>query len=214
MEDLEKHTIEKIFLRLIPFLMICYFVAFLDRVNLGFAALEMNKQLKFSASVFGFGAGIFFLGYLLLEVPSSLVQSHMGARKWIARIMFTWAIVSGATAFVGSLNWVGTDIQFYVVRFILGAAEAGFFPGIVFYLTLWFPQGYRGRIHGLFLCVIPFSAAVGAPLSSLIFYMDGLEGLQGWQWIFILEAAPAVILSIVTWFYLTDDPSAAGWLHD
>ena len=194
--------------RLIPFLILCYFVAYLDRVNLAFAALEMNKDLAFSATVYGTGAGIFFLSYFLLETPSNLVLVRVGARRWIARIMFTWGILSGCMAFVSG------ETGFYVVRFLLGAAEAGFFPGIIFYLTLWFPAAYRGRIIGMFMAAIPLSAVIGAPLSSMLLYLDGGFGLRGWQWIFILEAIPAIILSIVVYFYLTEEPSEASWLAD
>ncbi len=213
MDELEHRAINKVFNRFIPFLMVCYFVAFLDRVNLGFAALQMNESLRFSSTVFGFGAGVFFLGYILLEVPSSFIQYRIGARRWISRIMFTWGLASGAPAFLGSINWISTETQFYVLRFLLGAAEAGFFPGVIFFLTLWFPERCRGRIHGMFMCVIPFSAAVGAPASTLILQMDGILGMRGWQWIFLLEAIPAVILAVIVWLYLTDDPSEARWLR-
>ncbi len=206
MGQLEKRTMAKVSARLIPFLILCYFVAYLDRVNLAFAALEMNKDLAFSATVYGTGAGIFFLSYFLLETPSNLVLVRVGARRWIARIMFTWGILSGCMALVSS------ETGFYVVRFLLGAAEAGFFPGIIFYLTLWFPAAYRGRIIGMFMAAIPLSAVVGAPLSSLLLYLDGGFGLRGWQWIFILEAIPAVILSVVVYFYLTEKPADAKWL--
>ena len=192
--------------RLIPFLILCYFVAYLDRVNLAFAALEMNKDLGFSATVYGTGAGIFFLSYFLLETPSNLILVRVGARRWIARIMFTWGILSGCMAFVSG------ETGFYVVRFLLGAAEAGFFPGIIFYLTLWFPAAYRGRIIGMFMAAIPLSAVVGAPLSSMLLYLDGGYGLRGWQWIFILEAIPAIILSFFVYFYLTERPAEAKWL--
>ncbi len=212
MLEFEDQLIKRIFNRIIPFLMLCYFFAFLDRVNLGFAALEMNRQMSFDAAVFGLGAGIFFLGYLLFEVPSSLMQHQFGARRWIASIVICWGLISAATAFVGSVNWISPQAQFYLVRFVLGVAEAGFFPGVVYYITLWFPQAYRGRIFGLFFCVVPISAAIGAPISSAILGIDGLAGLRGWQWIFLLEATPAILLGIVTWLFLTDDPSKATWL--
>ena len=206
MEELEKRTMARVSARLIPFLILCYFVAYLDRVNLAFAALEMNKDLAFSATVYGTGAGIFFLSYFLLETPSNLILVRVGARRWIARIMFTWGILSGCMAFVSG------ETGFYIVRFLLGAAEAGFFPGIIFYLTLWFPAAYRGRIIGMFMAAIPLSAVIGAPLSSMLLYLDGGFGLRGWQWIFIIEAIPAIILSVVVYFYLTETPSEASWL--
>jgi ACS family tartrate transporter-like MFS transporter len=175
----EKRTMEKVSRRLIPFVIICYFVAYLDRVNLSFAALEMNKDLKFSSTVYGIGAGAFFLSYFLLETPSNLVMLKMGPRRWIARIMFTWGILSGAMAFV----W--NEPSFYVVRFLFGAAEAGFFPGILYYLTLYFPAAYRARMVSMFMVAIPVSAVIGAPLSTSVLYMDGFLGLRGWQWVFI-----------------------------
>jgi len=207
MEPLEHRTIAKVSARLIPFLILCYFVAYLDRVNVGFAALTMNKDLGLSASTFGFGAGIFFLAYFLFEVPSNLFLERVGARKWIARIMFSWGLISGATAFIGG------EASFYVVRVLLGIAEAGFFPGIIFFLTLWFPAVYRARIIGYFMAAIPLSTVIGAPLSGLLLGLNGFMGLKGWQWLFILEAAPALILSVCVFFYLTDRPADARWLE-
>ena len=207
MEPLEHRTIAKVSARLIPFLILCYFVAYLDRVNVGFAALTMNKDLGLSASAFGFGAGIFFLAYFLFEVPSNLFLERVGARKWIARIMFSWGVISGATAFIGG------ETSFYVVRVLLGIAEAGFFPGIIFYLTLWFPAVYRARIIGYFMAAIPLSTVIGAPVSGLLLGLDGFLGMKGWQWLFILEAAPALILSGVVFLYLTDRPADARWLE-
>jgi MFS transporter, ACS family, tartrate transporter len=207
MEPLEHRTIAKVSARLIPFLILCYFVAYLDRVNVGFAALTMNKDLGLSASTFGFGAGIFFLAYFLFEVPSNLFLERVGARKWIARIMFSWGLFSGATAFIGG------EASFYVVRVLLGIAEAGFFPGIIFFLTLWFPAVYRARIIGYFMAAIPLSTVIGAPLSGLLLGLNGFMGMKGWQWLFILEATPALILSVVVFFYLTDRPADARWLE-
>ncbi len=207
MESIETRTMAKVSRRLIPFVIICYFVAYLDRVNLSFAALEMNKDLKFSATVYGIGAGVFFISYFLLETPSNIILLKMGARRWIARIMFTWGILSGGMAFI----W--DETSFYVVRFLFGAAEAGFFPGILFYLTLYFPAAYRGRMVSMYMVAIPVSAVIGAPLSTSILYMDGFLGFKGWQWIFISEAIPALVLSVVTWFYMTDHPSQAKWLE-
>jgi D-galactonate transporter len=206
MDSVEQRTIAKVSSRLVPFLIVCYFVAYLDRVNVSFAALTMNKDLGLSASAFGFGAGIFFLAYFLFEVPSNLFLERVGARKWIARIMFTWGLLSGAMAFVGG------ETSFYVLRVLLGIAEAGFFPGIIFYLTLWFPAVYRARIIGYFMAAIPLSTVVGAPVSGLLLGLNGVMGLKGWQWLFILEAAPALILSMVVLSYLTDRPADATWL--
>jgi len=207
MEPLEKRTIAKVTVRLVPFLIVCFFVAYLDRVNVSFAALTMNKDLGLSASAFGFGAGIFFLAYFLFEVPSNLLLERLGARKWIARIMFTWGLLSGSMAFVTG------ERSFYVVRVLLGAAEAGFFPGVIFFLTLWFPAVYRARIVGYFMAAIPLSTVIGAPVSGLLLGLDGLMGMKGWQWLFILEAAPALVLSVVVYFYLTDRPADATWLE-
>jgi MFS transporter, ACS family, tartrate transporter len=207
MQEIEARTMAKVSRRLIPFVIICYFVAYLDRVNLSFAALEMNKDLGFSSTVYGIGAGAFFLTYFLLETPSNLILLKMGARRWIARIMFTWGILSGGMALVSS-EW-----SFYIVRFLFGAAEAGFFPGILFYLTLYFPAVYRARMVSMYMVAIPLSAVIGAPLSTFILgIMDGVMGFRGWQWVFILEAIPALVLSVVTWFYMTDHPSQAQWL--
>lgn len=207
METVETRTIAKVSSRLVPFLIVCYFVAYLDRVNVSFAALTMNKDLGLSASAFGFGAGIFFIAYFLFEVPSNLFLERVGARKWIARIMFTWGLISGAMAFVGG------ETSFYVLRAALGVAEAGFFPGIIFYLTLWFPAVYRARIIGYFMAAIPLSTVIGAPVSGLLLGLDGVMGMKGWQWLFILEAAPSLVLSVVVYFYLTDRPADATWLE-
>jgi MFS transporter, ACS family, tartrate transporter len=206
MDELEQRTIRRLFTRLVPFLIICYFVAYLDRVNVSFAALTMNKDLGLSATAYGLGAGIFFFSYFVFEVPSNLALERFGARRWIARIMFTWGLVSGAMIFVRG------ETSFYVVRVLLGAAEAGFFPGIIFFLTLWFPAVYRARIIGWFMVAIPLSTVFGAPVSSALLGLDGVAGLKGWQWLFVLEAVPALILAVVTWFYLTDRPADATWL--
>lgn len=207
MTQLEQRTIAKVSRRLVPFLMVCYFVAYLDRVNVSFAALTMNKDLNISATAFGFGAGIFFFSYFVFEVPSNLALERFGARKWIARIMLSWGVLSGMMAVIGG------ETGFYIVRILLGAAEAGFFPGIIFYLTLWFPGVYRGRIVGWFMAAIPLSTVIGAPISGALLQMHGFAGLAGWQWLFIIEAVPAVILAFVVWFYLTDKPADAKWLN-
>jgi ACS family tartrate transporter-like MFS transporter len=215
MDAVEIRTIAKVTGRLVPFLIVCYFVAYLDRVNVGFAALTMNQDLGLSQTAFGFGAGIFFIAYFLFEVPSNLLLERFGARKWIARIMLSWGILSGLMAFIpaiGRATGLGNEYSFYLVRVLLGAAEAGFFPGIIFYLTLWFPTEYRARIVGYFMAAIPLSTVIGAPISGMLLYLHGGLGLAGWQWLFIIEAVPAIILACVVFFYLTDRPSDARWL--
>jgi D-galactonate transporter len=215
MNALEINTLAKVTKRLVPFLIVCYFVAYLDRVNVGFAALTMNQDLGLSQTAFGFGAGIFFIAYFLFEVPSNLLLERFGARKWIARIMLSWGLLSGLMAFIPNIaraTGVGNENAFYLIRVLLGAAEAGFFPGIIFYLTLWFPAEYRARIVGYFMAAIPLSTVIGAPISGLLLTMHGAGGLAGWQWLFIIEAVPAVILSGFVFFYLTDKPADATWL--
>jgi len=179
-------VISKVSRRFIPFLIWCYFLSYLDRVNIGFAALTMNKDIGLSSTAFGFGASIFFLGYFLFEVPSNLILEKTGARIWIARIMITWGILSVGHAFI----W--NDTSFYVLRFIFGIAEAGFFPGIILYLTYWFPAEVRARIIGTFMVAVPISSLIGAPLSGWILSVvgDGFWGLRGWQWMFIIEGLP------------------------
>jgi MFS family permease len=192
--------------RLLPFLMICYFVSFLDRVNVGFAALQMVKGLHMSPRVFGFGGGIFFVSYFLFEVPSNLLLEKVGARLWIARIMITWGFLAAGTAFV-----VGPS-SFYTMRLLLGAAEAGFFPGVILYITYWFPSEYRARIVGMFTVAIPVSSFLGSPISAALLGIDGWLGLRGWQWMFIMEGAPAVLLGLFCLFILSDKPTNAPWL--
>lgn len=204
--DIEASTMRKVSWRLIPFLILAYFLAYLDRVNLGFAALTMNDELKFSPLIFSWGAGIFFIGYFLFEVPSNVILHKVGARRWIARIMVTWGLISALMALVGG------PISFYILRFLLGVAEAGFFPGIILYLTYWYPAEYRARILAAFTVAVPLSTVIGAPISGYLLGLDGLGGLRGWQWLFILEGVPSILLGIVTWFYLTDRPAQAGWL--
>jgi MFS transporter, ACS family, tartrate transporter len=206
---IEHQTIRKISARLLPLLIACYLAAFLDRVNVSFAALTMNADLGLSAAQYGFGAGLFFVTYFVFEVPSNLMLARFGARKWIARIMFAWGLVSAATAFVENAT------GFYIVRLLLGAAEAGFFPGIIFYLTLWFPSVYRARIIGYFMAAGPLSTVVGAPISGVLLGMEGVMGLRGWQWLFIVEGVPSLILAVAAFRYLTDRPAGAAWLsHD
>jgi ACS family tartrate transporter-like MFS transporter len=206
--ELETRVLRKITLRIVPFVMLLYFIAFIDRVNIGFAALTMNKDLGFSPTVFGFGAGIFFLGYFLFEVPSNLILDKVGARIWIARVMITWGLISGAMAFVQGAT------SFYVLRFLLGAAEAGFFPGIILYLSFWFPARQRAAVTAIFMAAAPLSTVLGSPLSGALLEMHGLLGLSGWQWMFIIEAIPALILGVVVLFYMTDRPEHAKWLSD
>ncbi len=215
METLEQRTIAKISWRIVPFLIVCYFVAYLDRVNVGFAALTMNKALGLTSTTFALGAGVFFLAYFVFEVPSNLLLERFGARKWIARIMLTWGLLSGLMAFIPPIaasTGASTTSVFYTIRIVLGAAEAGFFPGIIFYLTLWFPAVYRARIIGYFMAAIPLSSVIGAPVSGMLLNLDGSAGLAGWQWLFILEAVPALLLSVAVFFYLTDRPADARWL--
>ncbi|HXO02140.1 MAG TPA: MFS transporter [Stellaceae bacterium] len=204
---LERATMARVTRRLLPMLMLCYFIAYLDRVNIGFAGLTMNKDLGFSSAVFGFGGGIFFLGYFLFEVPSNVILERVGARTWIARILVTWGLISGCTALV-----VG-EYSFFTIRFVLGLAEAGFFPGIILYLTWWFPSFYRSRIVAVFMAAIPISNILGSLVSGALLNLHGLGGLAGWQWLFILEAAPAVVLGMVFYFYMTDRPEQADWLE-
>ncbi len=206
--SLEKATMRRVSWRLVPFICLLYFIAFIDRVNIGFAAITMNKDLGFSSAVFGFGAGIFFFGYFLFEVPSNIVLDKVGARLWIARVMITWGMISGAFAFVQG------EYSFYALRFLLGAAEAGFFPGIILYLTYWFPARYRAGVVSLFMAAAPISVALGSPISSALLGMEGVMGLHGWQWMFIIEAIPAVILGVVVLFYMTDRPEKATWLPE
>ncbi|WP_031363748.1 MFS transporter [Caballeronia sordidicola] len=213
--ELETRTLGRVTKRLVPFLILCYFIAYLDRVNVGFAALQMNKDLGFSSSAFGFGAGIFFIAYFFFEVPSNLLLEKFGARRWIARIMFTWGILAGAMAFIpqiSRLTGLSAAHVFYTLRVLLGIAEAGFFPGIIFFLTLWFPATYRARVVGSFMVAIPLSTVIGAPISGALLNLDKLASLAGWQWVYLIEALPALFLSFVVLFYLTDKPADATWL--
>jgi ACS family tartrate transporter-like MFS transporter len=205
---LEKVVIRKLIWRIVPFIMLLYFVAYLDRVNVGFAALTMNHDIGLSQAAFGFGAGIFFIGYFIFEVPSNLILHKVGARVWIARIMFTWGLISAAMVFVQG------PISFYILRFLLGVAEAGFFPGIILYLSYWFPARHRAGVTAMFMAAVPISIALGSPLSGALLNMDGLMSLHGWQWMFLIEALPAIILAFVVLVYLTDKPADANWLSD
>src|SRR5258708_4170557 len=204
--EIETSTIRAISWRLIPFLVLAYFFSYLDRVNLGFAALTMNAEIKFTPLIFAWGAGIFFIGYFIFEVPSNLALEKFGASRWIPRIMVTWGIISAAMCLVSG------ETSFYVLRFLLGVAEAGFFPGIILYLTYWYPAEYRARFLAAFAIAVPVSTVIGAPISGLLLGLDGAMGLKGWQWLFIIEGIPSVLLGVVTWFYLTDRPEKADWL--
>jgi ACS family tartrate transporter-like MFS transporter len=206
-DTLGRSTLTKVGWRLLPFLLLLYVVAWLDRVNIGFAALQMNADLGFSAAVYGFGAGVFFIGYALFEVPSNLILARVGARLWIARIMITWGILSVAMMFVQG------PLSFYVLRFLLGVAEAGFLPGIIYYLGHWYPAKDRARAVSWFMLAIPLSTVVGGPLAGIILELDGWHGLTGWQWLFLLEGVPAVVLGFVVLGYLTDSPDKAEWLE-
>jgi len=205
--DFESAVIRRVTKRLLPFLILCYFVAYLDRSNLGIAALTMMPALGLSSSDFGFAAGIFFLGYVVCEVPSNIFMVKFGARKWIARIMVTWGILAAGMAAVTGAH------SLYLMRVLLGIAEAGFFPGVIFYISFWFPAVHRARVLGYFMTAIPLSIVLGSPLSASLLYLDGVGGLQGWQWLFVLEAIPAIVLGVVCYFYLTDNPEGATWLE-
>ncbi|MES2113678.1 MAG: MFS transporter [Pseudomonadota bacterium] len=199
----------KVTWRIVPFLMLCYVVAYLDRVNVGFAKLQMLHDLQFSDTIFGLGAGMFFIGYFLFEVPSNVILHKVGARVWIARIMLTWAVISACFMFVS------TPLAFYTMRFLLGLAEAGFFPGIILYLTYWFPAARRSRIISTFMTAIPLSGVIGGPLSGWIMEsFGGVHGWTGWQWMFILEAVPAVALGLAVLMYLDDGIRSAKWLNE
>ena len=206
-DQIAASALRKVRWRLIPFLFILYIVAYLDRVNVGFAALDMNRDLGFSAAVYGMGSGLFFLTYTLLEVPSNLMLARLGARVWIARIMFTWGLASTAMLFVTG------PVSFYGLRLLLGAAEAGFFPGLIFYLTHWFPARERARAVALFMTATAMAGVIGAPLSSALLQLDGTLGLRGWQWLFLIEGLPAILLAPVVLMHLTEKPADATWLE-
>lgn len=205
----EKATYSKVTWRLVPLLFVCYVVAYLDRVNVGFAKLQMLSDLRFSETVYGLGAGIFFIGYMLFEVPSNVILHRVGARLWIARIMITWGLVSAAMVFVK------TPATFYIIRFILGLAEAGFFPGVILYITYWYPSHRRAKITALFMASIPISGLIGGPLSGWIMHtFHDFAGLAGWQWTFLIEAAPSLVVGVVVIFCLHDRIRQAHWLSE
>ena len=205
---LEERAIRKITWRLIPFLMLLYFVAFLDRINVGFAALTMNKDIGLTSQMFGLGSGIFFLGYFAFEVPSTIILHKVGARFWIGRVMITWGLVSVAMAFTRG------PVSFYVLRFLLGLAEAGFFPGIILYLSYWFPSNHRSAVTAMFMAAAPAAGLIGSPVSGALMQLNGLLSLRGWQWLFLVEGIPALVLGVITFRFLTDRPADAEWLTE
>ena len=205
---LEKQVIRRITWRIVPFLTLLYLVAFLDRINVGFAALTMNRDIGLTSQMFGFGAGIFFFGYFLFEVPSTIILHHVGARFWIGRVMITWGIASLGMALTQG------PLSFYCLRFLLGLAEAGFFPGIILYLGYWFPARYRSAVIALFMAAAPIAGVIGSPISGALLGMHGASGLKGWQWLFLIEGAPAILLGFVTMVHLPDKPAKATWLTD
>jgi len=201
-------ALRKAKLRLLPFLFLLYIANYIDRINVSFAALQMNRELNFSPVVFGFGSGLFFIGYVLFEIPSNLILARVGARRWIARIMVSWGLLSAATMFAKGAR------SFYLLRFLLGSAEAGFFPGIIFYLTHWFPRAERARASAMFLTATALASLVAGPLCGAILGMHGFLGLSGWQWLFLLEGLPSVVLGFFVLAYLPDYPSEASWLSE
>lgn len=205
-DDREQRLLSVVRWRLLPFMFVLYIVSYIDRVNVGFASLQMNRDLGLSASVYGLGAGIFFIGYFLFEVPSNLLLERFGARPWIARIMVTWGVISTAMMFTDGVT------SFYVLRFLLGVAEAGFFPGMILYLTYWFPERERAKTVALFMTANALAGVIGGPLSGALLTMDGAAGLSGWQWLFLLEGLPAVLLGGVVLLYLPNGPRDARWL--
>ena len=204
--EVQRDVLKVLQQHLIPFLMLLYVFAYLDRINVSFASLQMNKDLGFSASTYGLGAGIFFLGYFLVEVPSNLMLERVGARLWIARIVFTWGIIASLMAFVKN------PTSFYILRFLLGVAEAGFFPGIILYLSYWFPTASRARAVASFMTATAFAGAIGSPLSGAILNLNGMGKLAGWQWLFLIEGIPSILLTVVVLKFLPNGPAEAKWL--
>ena len=202
----EAAILRRVSLRLVPFLLVAYLLAVIDRTNVGFASIQMNHDIGMTGAAFGFAGGIFFLSYFVFEIPSNLALQRFGASRWLARVMITWGLVAGATAFVNG------PTGFLVMRVILGAAEAGFFPGVILYMTYWFPSHYRARMMGWFILSVPASGVVGSPISGALLQVDGLLGLHGWQWMFLVEALPAIVLGVVAIWWLTDRPEKARWL--
>lgn len=204
--EIEQQTVRRVTWRILPFLVVCYLFAIIDRGNIGMASLQMNEDLGLSKAVFGLASSLFFVGYFLFEVPSNLAMQKVGAKIWISRIMITWGIVSVCTAFVESAQML------YVLRFLLGAAEAGFFPGVILYLTWWIPAQYRARVIAMFMVAIPVANFIGSPISGAILSMDGWLGMRGWHWLFIIEGLPAILLGIAAFFLLSNRPDNARWL--
>ncbi|HWB33004.1 MAG TPA: MFS transporter [Acidobacteriaceae bacterium] len=205
---LESRTIRRIAWRLIPFLMLLYLIAFLDRINVGFAALTMNRAIGLTPRMYGFGSGIFFLGYVAFEVPSTILQQRVGARFWIGRVMVTWGVVSTAMAFARG------PVSFCALRLLLGLAEAGFFPGTILYLSYWFPQRYRSVATAAFMAAAPLAGAIGSPISGALLGLSGVLGLQGWQWLFLMEGLPAIVVGVIAVLWLRDGPADAEWLEE
>src|SRR5665213_1525746 len=206
MDSLERSTMRKVYLRLLPFAMLCYILAYIDRINVSFAGLTMRDDIGMSAATFGFAVGMFYWGYFIFEVPSNVILEKIGARIWIARIMITWGILAGLTAVVTG------STSFAIVRFLLGVAEAGFFPGLILYFTYWFPSNHHARIVSGFLVGLPVAVAIGAPISTGLLGLDGLFGLRGWQVMYIAEAIPTLVIGVITFFVLTDRPEQAKFL--
>lgn len=204
--SLEDKTVRKIIFKIVPVLMMAYFIAFIDRVNIGFAAAEMNADLGLSTAIYGLGAGVFFIGYFLFEIPSNAALHKFGARVWIARIMITWGVISASSALIQG------EKSFFLIRFLLGVAEAGFFPGIIYYLSTWLPTRHRAKVLGIFYLAIPLAIVFGSVISAPLLLLDGLSGLKGWQWLFIVEAVPAVLVGAYIFFRMADKPDNAAWL--
>lgn len=207
-EDFEQKTFRKIFFRFMPLLIFAFVVSYIDRTNIGFASLTMNDSIGLSEVAFGWGAGVLFFSYCLFELPSNLALYRFGARRWLTRIMVTWGIISIATAFVSG------PVSFIIARFLLGFAEAGFTPGVMFFLSCWFPARYRSRVLALFQLSVPLASLISGPLASMLLQLDGWHGLEGWQWLFIIEGAPAILLGVFIYIRLTDYPKDAQWLND
>ena len=207
-DPVAKAAMSKAFWHIAPLILLAYLCAYMDRVNVGFAALQMNVDLKFSATIYGLGGGLFFLGYALLEIPSNLMLVRFGARRWIARIMITWGLLAAGMMFVR------TPMQFYVMRFLLGVAEAGFFPGMMYYLSGWFPMAQRGRAVSRFYVAVPLASVVMGGVSGQLLALDGLGGMQGWQWLFLAEGLPSVLIGLILLRWLPDKPSTSAWLTE
>jgi MFS transporter, ACS family, tartrate transporter len=205
-QEIERVTMRRVSFRLLPLLFLLYIFCYLDRTNVSIAALQMNSELRFSSAAFGLGAGIFFIGYALFEVPSNLILARVGARRWLARIAITWGVLACA------MMWVRTPTQFYTARFVLGVAESGFFPGVIYYLSQWFPATYRARAISGFVIALPLAQVLGGPLGGAVLGLSGVGQLSGWQWLFLIEGLPSVCLGVAVLGYLTERPEDARWL--